>query len=251
MTPMACGAVRRRLSAFHDGELTLQDRVAVAAHLRGCPPCAREARAIQAIGDALREEAQARAAASPSLDALGDAVLGRLQAEREASFPVQFSRMFEDMHLVWAGLSATAATLTCAALLFAIWFLSPPERADSLSGLLSAMAAPGSDRNPVSLDPRMMRLPRVTDDAVVPAMLASSTTEEDLVFALAAVVTQEGRVAKSEVLLSNPRDRAAVLRLMNAVSEARFQPASLRGSPVAVNLVWLLTHTTVRGKIHS
>jgi hypothetical protein len=38
---------------------------------------------------------------------------------------------------------------------------------------------------------------------------------------------------------------------MNAVREARFHPASRRGSPVAVNLVWLLTHTTVRGKTHS
>jgi hypothetical protein len=251
MKPIACAAVRRRLSAFHDGELSVKDRLAVASHLRTCASCALDVRGLQAIGDTLRAEAQVRAAETPDFEALGSAVLGRIQAERETSIPAQVIRMFEDMHLVWAGLSATAATVTCAALLFAIWFLSPPERADSISGLLSAMAAPGSDRNPVSLDQRVMRLPRVTDDALVPAMLANTTTEEDLVFALAAVVTQEGRVAKSEVLLSNPRDRVVVLRLMNAVSEARFQPASLRGNPVAVNLVWLLTHTTVRGKIHS
>jgi hypothetical protein len=249
MKVLRCSAVVRCLEAFHDGGLPVPDRVAVAHHLQDCPACAHEADALARLGATLRAEAAVPAPGASEFASMRDAIVGRLQAEHEFSWPVRVGHLFEDMHLVWAGLSATAATVTCAALLFAIWFLSPPERADSLAGVLSALASPGSDRNPVSIDQRM-RLPRVSDEAVLPAVLASTATEEDLVFALAAVVTQEGRIARSEVLVSNHRGRD-VLRLMNAINEARFQPASLRGAPVAVNLVWLLTHTTVRAKVHS
>lgn len=249
MKVLDCTVVEQLLDAFHDGELSVDDRVAVGLHLQDCPLCSHEAEALAFIGASLRDEAPHRGPSAAELDSMRDAIVGRVQAERAVSWPVRVGHLFDDMHLVWAGLSATAATVTCAALLFGIWFLSPPERADSLAGLLSALAAPGSDRNPVSIDQRM-RLPRVSNGGVLPAMLSTSATEEDLVFALAAVVTQEGRIARSEVLVSNHRDRD-VLLLMNAINEARFQPASLRGSPVAVNLVWLLTHTTVRAKVHS
>ena len=35
------------------------------------------------------------------------------------------------------------------------------------------------------------------------------------------------------------------------MSRAKLQPAQGGGGPVAVNLVWLLAHTTVKGKISS
>ena len=76
-------------------------------------------------------------------------------------------------------------------------------------------------------------------------------SEEDAVFALAAVVTQQGRIANLELVLAEQRsgaDRERVLRLLDDVSRARFEPARIGGSPVAVNVVWLLAHTTVRGK---
>jgi hypothetical protein len=262
MKVLACGTVRRRLGAFHDGELAVRDRLAVAHHLQRCPPCTLEARQLGLIGQLLQAEAEARAGTAPDIQAFSATIASRVAAEREASLPVRVGRMFEDMHLVWAGLSATAATVTCAALLFVIWFLSPPERSDSLAGMLSAMASPGTDRNAVVLS-------GIADGSVLPAMFAADASEEDLVSALAAVVTQEGRVLRREVSLSRRSDREAVLRLMNAVSEARLQPASLRGNPIfllrsesrdvgegsgrpgGVNLIWLLTHTTVRGKIHS
>lgn len=250
MKATECSAVRRRLEAFHDGELAFPQRGDVAEHLRDCDGCRLEAAELARVGEFLREGAQAAMAQVPGAPDLAPAVVGRFEAEHDRSFGVRLGEMFEDMHLVWAGLSASAATVGCAALLFAMWVSLPPERADSLAGMLSALAAPGTDRNPVSIDQRMS-LPRVTGEGAVPAMLAGGATEEDLVFALSAVVTQEGRVAHSQVLLSNRSDRAEVLRLMNAVREARFHPASLQGNPVAVNLVWLITHTTVRGKVHS
>lgn len=250
MKVLTCADVLDSLEAYCDRELPVGDHIAVEHHLSWCRECGEEHARLRAIGEALRAAAAARPPVPVDAAAFAGTVVSRLEAERAVSWPSRVSQLFEDMHLVWAGLSATAATATCAALLFAIWFLAPPERADSLAGILSALAAPGSDRNPVAID-HLVSLPRGIDSAdAVPAALAS-TTEEDLVLALAAVVTREGRVTNPELLLTNGEDREVALRLMNAVREARFHPASRRGSPVAVNLVWLLTHTTVRGKTHS
>jgi hypothetical protein len=44
-------------------------------------------------------------------------------------------------------------------------------------------------------------------------------------------------------------DRDRVMRLLDQVSRARFEPARVGGSPIAVKTVWLFAHTTVRGKM--
>lgn len=252
MKILSCASVRRRLDLWHDGELSPAEQCAIDQHLADCPPCAAEARALVQLGDLIRDGAASRALSEDAAVGLKSGVLARRSAEDAMSWPTQLSELFQDMHLVWAGLSATAATAICLVLLLGIAHFSPAERADSLSGILGSLAAaPGSDRNPVALR-TSMRPPRsYTDDVVQTSMLSSAATEEDLVLALAAVVTQEGRVARSELLLSNRSDREVVLQLMNAVAAARFQPASVGGEPVAVNLVWLITHTTVRAKAHS
>ncbi len=249
MKVLSCASVRRRLDAWHDAELRPAEQCAVEQHLSGCPPCAAEARVLQRVGELIRDSAARRSLSADQAAGMRSGVLARRKAEHDMSWASQASRLFEDMHLVWAGLSAMAATAACIALLLGIAYLTPAERADSLSGLMSAMAQPGSDRNPVSLGARI-RPPRSYSGDAVPAML-QATSEEDLVLALAAVVTQEGRVARSELLQVSREDRQLVLQLMNAVAAARFQPASVEGEPVAVNLVWLITHTTVRAKAHS
>jgi hypothetical protein len=35
--------------------------------------------------------------------------------------------------------------------------------------------------------------------------------------------------------------------MLGAMSQARFEPARVAGLPIAVNMVWLVAHTTVRG----
>jgi hypothetical protein len=77
------------------------------------------------------------------------------------------------------------------------------------------------------------------------------TSEEDRVFALAAVVTREGRIKNLELLQDKGgeaklNDAKLVENLLAAVSRARFEPASVHGLPVAVNMVWLVARTTVR-----
>jgi hypothetical protein len=250
MNVLSCAAVRRRLEAFHDRELPPVEHYAVDQHLDGCPRCAAMARAFNDLGSLLREGATHRALSADGASGLKAAVLGRACAEDSVAWPRVVRELFEDMHFVYAGLSATAATVVCFVMLLGMTYFQAPGRDDSLAGMMEALADPGSDRNPLIMDGRV-RPPRVRSSDAVPAMLPSAS-EEDLVFALAAVVTQEGRVSSSRVLLANHHDREAVLRLMNAVSTARFQPATRwGGDPVAVNMVWLVTHTTVRAKTHS
>jgi hypothetical protein len=250
MKVLSCAAASRRLQAFYDRELPVEELISVESHLEGCPDCAIELDLLHDVGHALRTGAACLAPTPEELedvDNLQVSVVSRMKAERDEELGSRVGRLFEDMHLVWAGLCATAATATCALVLFGIGYFAVPERDDSLAGMLSARSQPGSNRNPVSVDQRM-RLPRVDDSGVD---LLARGKDEDVVLALAAVVTQEGRISNPEVLLSEENDREQVSRLMNTVMEVRFQPASRAGSPVAVNLVWLLTHTTVRGKLQS
>jgi hypothetical protein len=99
-------------------------------------------------------------------------------------------------------------------------------------------------------------MPRALDEPiwVTPADI-------DAHYTLSAVVTREGRVGSLEILNSAggrwiPSDGAeakAVEELIGTVSRARFEPASIfiepssmTGLPVAVNVVWIVAHTTVR-----
>ena len=254
MKQLGCSAVRRQLAAYHDGELPVEQQIAVEFHLNRCVPCRGDAATLVSIGHALRDAASGMAVPIEDDACLPLTVVSRLEAEHDQTLSARAGRMFEDMHLMWAGLAATAATVTCAVLLVGLWWLSPPERADSLAGVISTLASQGSDSYPFHMN-NSMSLPRGMAGAPVPALIEvaepASGEEEDLVFALAAVVTRDGRIARPEVLQSNRRDRRAVEQLMNAVLEARFQPASYQGRVVAVNMVWLFTHTTVRAKLLS
>ena len=60
MKLLTCAAVRRRLMAFYDRELSAHEQLSVAAHLDGCPPCAAEAAALDQLGDAIRATSSSR-----------------------------------------------------------------------------------------------------------------------------------------------------------------------------------------------
>lgn len=248
MKALGCGSVRARLSAYSDGELSATQHHAVRQHLATCPRCAAEAEELARVRVLLRDELGEVALPRPEIDVMRASVVTRYAAERDQWLRTRLKVAFEDMHLVWAGLSATAAVCACAISLVALWYFSPPERDDSIAGLIAAMANPGSDRNPVSVHPRM-QLPRVSPDAQLTELLANSD-EEDLVLAIAAVVTQQGRVLDPSVVSWNRGDRASeVARLILSLQEAQLHPATdARGAPIAVNLIWVFSQTTVRGK---
>lgn len=247
MTPLGCDDAQTLLQAFHDGELPLDRAVAVEQHLDWCSPCTWEMRRLAAIADGLRGAANALHGRGGEPVSLQPAVLSRLRAEEQQSFPATMARMFEDMHLVWAGVGATlAATFCVTVILTMLSFAAPsPGRADSLAGLLSMMSAPAP--KPGVSDGRVS-LPRVAPNQAMPVMAMPADVDEDRVFALSGVVTQEGRLTDLEVMDGSHREREALRPLLDVASTARFEPARLNDAPVAVNMVWLFARTTVRAR---
>jgi Putative zinc-finger len=248
MTLLTCAAVRRRLAAYYDRELPVAEQISVESHVKSCPPCTRELRALERVGDSLR----LAAAPSPADDwaGLAPGVISRMCAENEESFRGRASRLLEDLHFVWIGLASTAASLLCAAIALGTVASAANERHDSLAAVFAVMAAPsGSDLNPARLDWRY-RVPSVPQDSMVQqtlerSVLGDGRSDVDSMLALSAVVTRDGSVADLSVL-RNSSGREQVTSLLSAISQARLQPAELEGAPIAVNLVWLVAQTTVR-----
>jgi putative zinc finger protein len=248
MTLMTCAAVQRRLQAFHDRELQVADLIAIESHLHDCPPCTRDLNQLQSVGHALR----LAAAPAPPDDWTGvrSGVISRMRAEAHESWTARVRRAFDDLHLVWIGLASTAATCLCAGAVLSMLHFASPERQDSLAAVIAVMAAPsGSDLNPARLDGRI-QAPSVPENGIVYATLERSVMDGDLVVPLSAIVTREGRVSGLE-LLNKMQDGREVTTIVEALSRGRLEPAQFGGSPVAVNLVWLVAHTTVKGKARS
>jgi Putative zinc-finger len=244
MSALTCRATRRALEAYHDGELNIEEQVAVQTHLRRCPTCASERQRLARLSATVRE-----AAAADTLDeaeSLGRQVLARLP-ERSLSWGQQVKELFDDMHLVWAAMGATLATIACLAAAIGIMRLMLREQPTSMAAVIGALADPGSNQNPVSLDGRML-LPTTSPEGFVEQPIFAS---EDAVFTLAAVVTREGRVSNLALLQDDgrtPLGNRAVSRLLGAAGRTKFEPARARGTPVAVNMVWLLAQTRVTAK---
>ena len=244
MTVLTCVAVRKHLPAFYDDELPIQQRIAVQNHLGGCPPCAEALQEFVDLGSAMR----LAAAPGPADDWTGlrPGVISRMRAEAYESLTARVARMFDDMHLVWIGLAATAGTILCGVIVFGMLHFASPERDDSLAAMIATVAAPsGSDLNPASLD-GWIQAPTVPQDGIVSAALEQSGSEGDLSVTLAAIVTREGRISGLQVL-ANDRDRRHQA-LLRGLSGGQLEPARDGGDPVAVNMVWLVEHMTVTGK---
>ena len=244
MIRWSCRATRRVLEAYHDGELPMESRASIQNHLRQCPSCSAERHRLRQVGVELR----AAVSDHPPVDsdALGRQVRVRLAIGPEPSLTERVRALFDDMHLVWPALGAVAATLACVAAALGLMRLTLREQPSSMAALIGVLADPGSNRNPVSLDGRLL-VPR--SDGINPPVV----DREDAVFALAAVVTREGRVSALELLLQDagrsPVGQRAIVELLDAAAQTKFEPARAGDTPVAVNVVWLLAQTRVRGRI--
>jgi hypothetical protein len=246
MTGLTCSAVRRRLAEFYDGELPIQNRIAIQGHLNACDACLDELRGYEEVSSALR----LAAAPGPSDDWTGlrPGVIGRMRAEANEAWLARMGRTFDDMHLVWIGLASTAATFLCGAIVLGMLHYASPEREDSLRALITAMAAPsGSNLNPASMDGLMIQAPSVPEDGIVKASLERSGAEGELMLAFAAVITREGNISGLEAL-GEGRGQRQVAQLINEISRGRLEPARYGADPIAVNLVWVVEHLTVKPK---
>ena len=228
MTGLTCSAVRRRLAEFYDSELPVQKRIEIQGHLNGCEACVDELQSYEQVSSALRFAA----VAGPADDWTGlrPGVISRMRAEANEAWPARLARTFDDMHLVWIGLASTAATFVCGAVVLGMLHYASPEREDSLRALIAVMAAPS-----------------VPEEGIVKASLERSGAQGELMLAFAAVITREGNISGLEAL-GEGRGRLQAAQLINEISRGRLEPARYGTDPIAVNLVWLVEHLTVKPK---
>jgi hypothetical protein len=257
MKVLTCAATRRRLHAFHDEELPIGDQIAVGAHLEWCDECAAELAEIRLLGGVLRASTVSHAALSgEEATSLQAGVVNRVKAERTMSFVAQTRALFEDLHLVYAGLGGAAAAVLCVLIMLAMMRLAIDERPHLLSAVVidvKVLGWPGSNQNPVPpLEPRI-QMPRALDQAFP----GDPQEDTDSLIMLAGVVTREGTLSNLSVLDPAggtspgrvlPSKAVRNLDLLGVASRARFEPATVDGLAVAVNIVWVVEHTTVRAK---
>ena len=237
----ACLDVRERLEAFHDGELSIDERITFQQHISECSGCSSLANELASLSSSLRELAAVNAEAPP-VEALriSDHVIERLQVEEAFSIRAQFADWFQDMHLVWAGLGASVATAICVIGSASVLHAANQERPNSMARVIAVLANPGSNDNPIRLNYEMMA-PRAVSDAGI------DMAGEEGAYTLSAVVSREGRVQGVEII-NHPYDRPGLNAMLNEAYRMKFAPAIARGDAVAVSMVWLVANTTVKGR---
>jgi hypothetical protein len=244
MSVLTCAAVRRRLAAFHDDELDVRGRIAVQTHVNGCDDCRSELNDYQDVSSALR----LASAPGPADDWTGltPGVISRMRAEASQAWPARVSRMFDDLHLVWIGLASTVATLLVGTMVLGLLRFASPERDDSLRALLAMVSAvPGSDLNPAGVDWLAVQAPSVPEDGVINASLERSGQGAEQMLAFAAVITRDGNIAAMRAL-GDGRGSRKVAALISELSRGRLEPARYGTDPLAVSMVWVVEHVTVK-----
>ena len=251
MTSLACTAVLRQVQAYHDDELRVADQIAVATHIDGCARCREALTELEGLGDLLRAAAPGRVPL-PCDEAANftSTVVNRARVEDEASLLSSIRELFDDRRVVYSALGGATATLACLVIMLTMMRFAGNERTDSLAGMMNVLKEPAVVSEPIVIRPvvvdaRVM-MPRALDSF-------SDGGVDDAVLALSGVVTSEGRVSNVEIndgiggVAMASMDAKSLENLVDAVSRTRFEPVMKEGAPVAVNMVWFVAHTTVRG----
>jgi hypothetical protein len=259
MKVLICAETRPLLEEYHDDELPVGDQIAVRAHLEWCDECSQIFSELRLMGGFVRVMSPGQALRDQEDRVTFQAgVISRARAEERQSWSARTRDVLDDQHVVYAGIGAAAATVVCVLILLSMMRFATRERPDSLAAIVSLLAspkvvavdenAPGTNKNPVVVDARML-MPRALDQLFLSAASASDETA----FTLSAIVTREGRVVNLEwhspsgrTPKRGSREAEAVDTLLSTASVARFEPARVAGLPVAVNMVWLVANTTVR-----
>jgi len=135
----------------------------------------------------------------------------------------------------------------CVVIMLGMMRFATDERPDSLAAIVSVLATPlecesGND---------------LTDASACHArwaerfQRANESAEQDAVFTLEAIVTRQGRVSSLAVLRA-ARHHSAVGQvqliedLLEVVSRSRLDASLPNNQAVAVNMLWLVEHATVR-----
>jgi hypothetical protein len=246
MKPLDCAATERRLHAYHDRELPVADQIAVAAHLEWCGECAARSADLRFMRNALQALAPGRGGLSNEEAAsFGAAVVGRLKAEHDASFFARVRLMFDDMHLVYAGVGAAVATMVCLVVVLGMMRFATIERPDSLFGIMNVISMPIECDSVIVIADEGSGEIGCRERLAERFQRANESAEQDAVFTLDSLVIHQGRLASLDVLKSRGRtsEQAAIIEeLLDAACRARVdQPGTSSG-----NIVRLVARETVR-----
>jgi anti-sigma factor RsiW len=254
MLTLNCEQVRAELSAYHDEELPVADRIAISDHLAACPACTVEADDLLAIRDALRAIGHSDVESIAGLNRLQSDILERCDAEEKASLTTRIEKLFEDPRRASASLVLSFVASLCVAMGAFVLAQGPVRHPESLEAVMNQASRMGN----IFLPPSSVELPRVHVEAVMPAAVMNRYGSEESV-AFAALVTADGELADLAFLgeqsrrghRSPPVTHEQLSQLLNAAATARFEPARVAGLPVSLNVVWLVTHRTVRARLQA
>jgi len=87
-------------------------------------------------------------------------------------------------------------------------------------------------------------------ETIMPAAVVNQSDGDESSSAFAAMVTQDGNLAELQLLGDQAGNKSLFTQKqleLAAASTASFQPASKDGDPVPLNVIWIVTHRTVRG----
>jgi len=265
---VGCEHARELLDGFLDGELSVDDQIAVESHLRWCRTCAAHVDDLRLIAESIRglpaavitsEDAQALASVQAG-------VLGRVRAERDQAFVSRFRVTFSDTRMLFPALGASVALVLCIGLTYSVQVTTSRQLSEMLLGktrpriidvaqapyavrMLEQSADPGSDQNPLRVDDAFL-IPQLLNEDVLAGL-----PDDEAVFAVATVVSTKGRIENYELLrawsdrgsrISDAVRASQVDSVLTAVRQLRFSPAQAHqgGGAVAVNVVLLIAKTT-------
>ena len=253
MNHLACTTVLRRLQAYYDDELEVTDRIAIGGHLDGCEACRAAHAELEDVGALLRSEAPGHTPLPcDEAQSFVSAVVNRARVEDSVSFVSWVRELFADRRVVYSSLGAASATVACLVIMLTMMRFGAGDRTDSLAAMLHVLSGPPAPAQqpivirPIVVDARVT-MPKALDK------FSGSDDVIDSVLALSGVVTSEGRVSNIEVndgtngVVMASMDSKRIELLVDAMSKTRFEPVMKEGDPVAVNMVWFVAHTTVRG----
>ena len=264
---VSCEHAHELLEGFLDGELTVDDQVAVESHLRWCRTCAAHVADLRLIGASVRG---VPGTCVTSEDALALAsiqagVVGRVRAERDQAFLARFRVTFSDTRLLFPALGATLALMLCFGLTYSVQVTTSRQLTEMLLGktrphlvdeaqapyavaMLESSADPGSDQNPVRLDDAYAS-PQLLDRERGMGSLLEGIKDDEVQLTLATIVSTKGRIENYEVLRASADGQRAVAAtdsVLSAVRKSRFSPAqAYDGGAVAAYMVWYIEKTTV------
>jgi hypothetical protein len=251
MTSLTCAATRRRLQAFHDHELSMDSQIAVARHLGRCDRCSDELAELCEVRQALHALTSGRLRLSHEEAAAFNAgVVNRLAAEEAASLSARVRDLFDDLHVVYAGLGAAVATMVCLVIMLAMMRFATSERSDSLAAIVRVLATPLECESGNDLADGSGCRARWAERFE----RANETAELDAVFTLEAVVSRRGglanmaglRFAQGRGVRGAEGELKLIEGLLDGVARARLDPAQAGPLPQSLNMLWLVEHTTVR-----